>query len=134
MAIIKRSLIRDAMVHMKQQNGSSFAQIRKHLEANYGSKLATRNKEMLSLALKGLVQSGSVEKEGSKYKLGLIKTASRASKENEDMEVPKRSHRKRHTKTHHFRHRRRKHSKRKHRHHRRRRHHSRRRHHKRRRR
>lgn len=87
MVIIKCSLILDAMVHMKQQNSASFAQIRKHLESNYGMKLAITNKKMLSYALRSLVQSG-LEKKWPVYKLGLLGTASCTSKKNEDLKVP----------------------------------------------
>nr|PNR28361.1 hypothetical protein PHYPA_028953 [Physcomitrium patens] len=91
MATPRNSLIRDAVLHLKQRNGASFAEIRRHLESNYSNRLDPTNKRMLSMALKGLVQAGSVERRSSVYKLGIQQT--RRAPKTTDNPVPLRRRR-----------------------------------------
>uniref|UniRef100_A9U0A7 Predicted protein n=1 Tax=Physcomitrium patens TaxID=3218 RepID=A9U0A7_PHYPA len=99
-----KSLIRDAMVHLKKRNGASFAQLRKHLESNYAAKLDANKRKLLSSALKSMVQSGSVEKKGAVYKLG-VPTA-QASKGPAEIAVPSRRRRRKSSKSLKVRHKR----------------------------
>ena len=65
------TMIRDAVVHIRQQKGTSLVEIQKHLEANCNNKLDRINKKMLTSALNGLIQRGQLQKIGSNYKLAL---------------------------------------------------------------
>lgn len=63
------TMIRDAVIHIRQRNGSSLAEIRKHLEATHNKKLDGINKKILTSTLTGLVQTRQLQKKGSNYKL-----------------------------------------------------------------
>lgn len=94
MALPQRSFIRDAIVHLKHRKGASLAQIRKHLESNYDEKLDAANQKMLSSAMKGLVQTGRIQKKGLVYRF------SRSTKkmQEDDIDMPgrrRRHHRRR---------------------------------------
>lgn len=65
----RASMIRDAMVHLKQRKGASLALIRKHLESNYAEKLDAATQKLLSTTLKGLVQKGKIHKTGKVYEI-----------------------------------------------------------------
>jgi hypothetical protein len=83
------SMLRNTMLNLKQRNGASLAQIRKHMEANYSTKLDTTNKKRLATALKGLVQTGKVEKTPA----GVYKLRKTAEQEGEKAAVPSRRRR-----------------------------------------
>lgn len=89
------NLLRDAMLHLKQQNGASLTDIRKHLEANYEETLNPASQKILSSALQTLVQTGVIEKSGDVYKLTPKPVDKKAGSEADDgkEDVPKRTHR-----------------------------------------
>ncbi|KAG0619203.1 hypothetical protein M758_4G123300 [Ceratodon purpureus] len=73
MAYPLSTMIRDAVIHIRQQKGTSLNEIRKHLEKIQNKKLDGINKKMLTSTLTGLVQTGKLQKKGSNYKLATSK-------------------------------------------------------------
>lgn len=130
------TMLRDAMLHLKEHRGATLVQIRKHLEHKnqIGTKLDCRNKKCLTNALRDMVKSGEVSRNGFMYMLKEQQVAPEAeAKATVPHRVPGGKYCKSHSKYHKaFRrhHRRRRHHKKRKgkRHHRRRRHHRRQRH------
>ncbi|KAG0583271.1 hypothetical protein M758_3G123900 [Ceratodon purpureus] len=83
-------MLRNAMLHLKERKGASFAQIRKHLEQRdrNGAKLDPDHKKILTNALRGLVKTGEVSKNGLIYVLKERQNAAEALEETKTKTKP----------------------------------------------
>lgn len=103
------TMIQDAVFHIRQQKGNTFADIYKHLQANQNKKLDGINKKMLTSTLTGLVQTGQLQKKGSYYKLPVRRSIPRRRRRRHRRRQGRRRRHNNRRRRHHRRLRRRKH-------------------------